>query len=76
MERFESVIISAALTLLAQQHAHVVDRRERVGVIAPQRPLASLEIAAKVRLSEAELALIVQQERVHVVHRRGRFGLT
>ena len=46
---------------------------ERVGVIAPQRPLESFESAANEDLGEVEHALILQQ-RAHVVDRRKRVG--
>ena len=51
----------AELALRLQQPAQVVDRRERVQVIAPQSPLNLSESAAKEMLDEVELALLVQR---------------
>ena len=42
-----------------QQQTHVVARPERVKVIGPQSPPKSLESAAKERLGEVKLALVL-----------------
>ena len=62
------------LALSLKQNSHVVDRRERVLMIAPQIPLAPFESTTIVRLRFLELALICQQH-AQVVDRPERVGV-